>query len=639
MALLSPGVQVVEIDASAIVPTVSNSVAVFGGSFEKGPVGKYSLITNEAELVNFYGYPRSWNYNDFYQCANFLKYGNSLLVSRAANTNGSSTPISGITVTAQEAVGQTVIEVAETAGLTVGMYVTFGTAGAGAEFYRVTAIAPDVSFTIDRGLEVLVPAAATVNVFDISMNGVFEAVDTLGTPVAESAYVGKLKVLGSYDDFENQFDSIAFADSAAGKFKFIARNPGTWGNLVKIAIAKPSDFGTATPSFAFDGIGLDDLFDYVPTGNQLAIIIEDNGSIVEKYTVSTDPLEKDHNNKSIYIENVINNNSNYLFVKENTANTDAVKSYLFSANGTPGTLGQLILGAEGNTGSDDIIASYDVFSNTELVDVDIVIANEAYITAAVSLADTRKDCITFVGAAYGDVVGKKATDAVSALVTARQSGAYNINSMFVCFTGNYVYQYDRYNDVNRWVNVAGHIAGLRAQTSTSRASWFASAGLERGQLAAVIKLAYSPNQAQRDSLYKNSINPLVSFPGQGTVMWGQKTLLSKASSFDRVNVRGLFNTLERSLAKMAKYQVMEFNDNFTRNRIVSMIKPFLSSVKSGRGIEDYLVICDLTNNTPDVISRNELVVDIFIKPTFVAEFIQLRFTNAGTNSFSTVTGG
>jgi len=150
----------------------------------------------------------------------------------------------------------------------------------------------------------------------------------------------------------------------------------------------------------------------------------------------------------------------------------------------------------------------------------------------------------------------------------------------------------RYNDVYRWINLAGDIAGLRAQTNSSRATWFASAGLERGVVKNVTKLAFNPTSAQRDLLYKNSLNPVVTFPGQGTVMWGQKTMLDRPSSFDRVSTRGLFNTLERSLAKMAKYQVMEFNDNFTRNRIVSMIKPFLGTVQAGRGIVDFLVICD-----------------------------------------------
>jgi phage tail sheath protein FI len=211
--------------------------------------------------------------------------------------------------------------------------------------------------------------------------------------------------------------------------------------------------------------------------------------------------------------------------------------------------------------------------------------------------------------------------------------------MFCVLIGQYKYQYDRYSDKNRWVGIQGDIAGLRAQTTTNRASWFASAGLERGQIKNVIKFAFNPNQAQRDLLYKVGINPAVQFPGDGQVMWGQKTSLTRPRSFHRVNVRGLFNTLERALSKMARYQIMEFNDTFTRNRIVSMINPYLGSVKAGRGVQDFLVICDETNNTPDVISRNQLIVDVYIKPTYVAEFIQLRFTNAGTNSFSSVIGG
>ena len=194
-----------------------------------------------------------------------------------------------------------------------------------------------------------------------------------------------------------------------------------------------------------------------------------------------------------------------------------------------------------------------------------------------------------------------------------------------------------YTDSYRWVNIAGDIAGLRAQTSSGKAAWWASAGLERGQLKGVSKVAFSPNQEQRDQLYKYSINPVVSFPGQGVVMWGQKTLLDRQSSFDRVNIRSLFNYLERSLSKMAKYQIMEFNDSYTRNRIVSMIKPFLATVQSGRGIQDYKVVCDESNNTADIIANNQLVVDIMVQPTYVAEKILLRFTNSGTNSFSSVT--
>jgi len=449
---------------------VSNSVAVFGGSFVKGSVGQYTLISNQNDLISFYGYPTNKNYNEWYQCYNFLQYGDSLLVSRAANSNGKATLVSGVSITGAEIVGSTVLEMASTTGLSVGDYVTFGEFVVGMPFYQITAIAANVSITIDRGLEDATLAGATVSKFDIAMNAHFESVDTAGTEVAVSDYVGMLKNPGSYPEYEMMADSVAFTDDH-GKFKFIAKNPGAWGNEIEIAIAKPSDFGTAIPSMAFDGISLDELFDYAPINKQLAIVIADNGEIVERFTVSTDPTEKDINNKSIYIENVLNLQSNYVYCKDNTANTTDTKSYLFSSNGVVGSTAKLIIGTDGTTGLDDIMLAYELFENKEMLDIDIVIGNEFSPSVALNLAETRRDCIAFIGAKYGDVVGKKASDAVSAMVTTRKTGDLNINSMFAVLGGNYLYQYDRFNDVNRWINCAGSISGLRAATSTNRASW------------------------------------------------------------------------------------------------------------------------------------------------------------------------
>ncbi len=182
------------------------------------------------------------------------------------------------------------------------------------------------------------------------------------------------------------------------------------------------------------------------------------------------------------------------------------------------------------------------------------------------------------------------------------------------------------------------MAGIRCSVSTSNASWWVSAGMKRGIIRGVDKMAFSPSQPQRDILYKNGINPLVTFPGTGHLVWGNKTLLPYASSFDRINTRSLFNTLERSMAKAARSEIFEFNDPYTRNSLISMFNPYLASVQAGRGITDYLVVCDTTNNTPDVISRNELVCDIYIRPNYAAEFIQLNFINSGTRSFASVIG-
>jgi hypothetical protein len=638
--MLSPGVYTTEVDASTIAPSVSNSVGVFAGNFSQGPVEDYILITTVDELISFYGLPDDENYNDWYQAYNFLQYGNALYVARAANVDGTATAISGETLSDAIVADTTdIVSISDATLFTVGNYVTFAE---NKEFYKVKEVDDSIgteNITVDRLIEDAFEIGDVINDYIVSLNGVAEAISECGAEVTEFDYVNDYISINNEDDFESKETSIAMTGDDA-KVKFIARNSGSWSQNIEVAIATPSAFTTEVASEAFDGIALNDLFEFFPTGTEVGVIVRYNDIIQEIFTVDFNSAAKDNNNKSTYIESVINNQSNYLFVKDNTANTTAIADYLAEVAGVAGTGPlTLVLGNDSPIQEDDLLTAYELWSNKEELDIDIVIANELSPTAAKNLCDSRKDCIAFMGANPIDIVGKKAAIAVGNLVEWRKTGTAKFNNMFVVACGNYKYQYDRYNDKNRWINIAGDIAGLRAQTTTNRASWWASAGLERGQVKNVKKLAFNPNQGQRDLLYKNGINPIVSFPGQGTCMWGQKTLLDKPSSFDRVNVRGLFNTVERSLSKMAKYQVMNFNDNFTRNRIISMTKPFLSTVQAGRGIQDFLVICDTSNNTPDVISRNQLIVDIFIKPTYVAEFIHLRFTNAGTNSFAEIIGG
>ena len=707
--MLSPGIFIEETDVSTIVPTVSNSIGVFGGQFAKGPVGTYKLITSVDELISNYGLPSNTNYNDFYQAWNFLQYGNKLYVSRAANTDGNKLP-TGVTVNG----AHEETNVISVSGLDItSSYVTFGAAeevyyvvaksgevpvsftitditsdgslatcvllGHGLEdgleitissgafvgthtitvvdensFTFATSVADtttessvsatyeeDSTITLDRNLAVSINDLDVINEFYQTTNGVFEAVKNTATSAVSNfyEYIASNVIINNIDDFETKFNDIAFVNSTDSKLKIISRNPGKWANKLDIAIATPSVFGKEIPTQAFEGIQLDALFEYAPTGSEVAIVIKEGDKIVETFLVSFDESAKDFNNKSLYIENVINTTSNYIYVKVNNVAGD-IKDYCYSIEGTLEETIKLWLADDSDIQANDLISAYEVWENKEAVDIDIIIANEVDGgSSAHSLVSSREDCIAFIGAKYEDVVGKKASDAISNLLEWRKSGDLNNkSSMFNVACANYKYQYDRYNDVYRWVNIAGDIAGLRAQTSTNRASWWASAGIDRGQIKNAIKLAFNPTQGMRDILYKNSLNPICSFPGQGTVMYGQKTLLDKASSFDRVNTRGLFNTLERALGKMARYQVMEFNDSFTRNRIVSMIKPYLSSVKAGRGIDDFLVVCDTSNNTNDIISRNQLIVDIYIKPNYVAEFVNLRFTNAGTNSFSEIIG-
>ena len=452
--------------------------------------------------------------------------------------------------------------------------------------------------------------------------------------------------------FDDNYDSIGFT-SPKSKVKFISRNPGKWSKNIKICIARPESFElndvseNHIPRYAFPGILVDDFFEYAPKDGQVAVLIydEESDQVVETYIASFDKDAKDSNNKSMYIETLINKNSDYVFCKVNEANNSEIADYTLrysvDENGNSKYLGTTLAlknGSDSSIQADDLIDAYELFENKEEIDIDNVIGNELDGgKTAINLVTVRKDCIAFIGAYYDDVVNKKSQKAVENLVQWRKTGDLNVNSMFSVAIGNYAQIYNKYSDKNIWVNMAGMCAGLRSQTSKNYDSWWASAGLERGQLQNIIKLAFNPTQAQRDTLYKNSINPVATFPSLGTVLWGQKTLLGSASSFDRVNVRALFNTLERSLAKMAKSTVMEFNDTYTRSRICSEIKPYLAQVQAGRGIQGFMVVCDESNNTPQIIANNQLVVDIYIQPTYVAEMIRLNFINSGTNSFSTET--
>ena len=452
--------------------------------------------------------------------------------------------------------------------------------------------------------------------------------------------------------FDDNYDSIGFT-SPKSKVKFISRNPGKWSKNIKICIARPESFElndvseNHVPRYAFPGILVDDFFEYAPKDGQVAVLIydEESDQVVETYIASFDKDAKDSNNKSMYIETLINKNSDYVFCKVNEANNSEIADYTLrysvDENGNSKYLGTTLAlknGSDSSIQADDLIDAYELFENKEEIDIDNVISNELDGgKTAINLVTVRKDCIAFIGAYYDDVVNKKSQKAVENLVQWRKTGDLNVNSMFSVAIGNYAQIYNKYSDKNIWVNMAGMCAGLRSQTSKNYDSWWASAGLERGQLQNIIKLAFNPTQAQRDTLYKNSINPVATFPSLGTVLWGQKTLLGSESSFNRVNVRALFNSLERALAKMAKSTVMEFNDTYTRSRICSEIKPYLAQVQAGRGIQGFMVVCDESNNTPQIIANNQLVVDIYIQPTYVAEMIRLNFINSGTNSFSTET--
>jgi len=474
--------------------------------------------------------------------------------------------------------------------------------------------------------------------------------------------------------------------SEMGKLRFFTRTPAA--DTVEVAIANKEDFetlydlNTSKPynlAIAFmethgkleQGMYLTDLFQYYPAEGEIGLVFK-QGDNVETFVVSFNPRGVDGNGKSNYIETVINENSKLLYVLENKAVTDMPATYLSQdkygmmkeeltekivpaykpSEDKWGVATETITVQGGkapkiSTGS--LHNAYFTVEDKEKYEIDVVIGNERNPSAAQDLAEKRKDCIAFIGARYEDTVGKKAIDATNDIIRylteedptkrAKSSlGSKLQRTMFSAFFGNYFKIYDTYNKTHRWINVAGDMAGVRCSVTTENASWWVSAGMRRGIINNIERMAFTPSEPMRDQLYKNSINPLVTFPGTGNLVWGNKTMQAYASAFDRINVRNMFSTIERAMAKAAKSQLFEFNDPYTRNAILSMFNPYLATVKAGRGLTDFLVICDESNNTPDVISRNELRVDIYVKPNYAAEFINLNFINVGTRSFSEVIG-
>ena len=370
------------------------------------------------------------------------------------------------------------------------------------------------------------------------------------------------------------------------------------------------------------------------------------GAVLEKYAfVSKASNAKTENGTNNYFKDVLNNTSNYVWWLS-TPTTGSGQT----AWGQPIVGGSIFNALLGNYsvalsgGVDDFIATdaekiaaFSLFDNTELYQIAYIAAGQA--TTAVanyiisSIAEVRKDVIAFVSpedistAAVIIGSGSVATTKINAYRNALPS------TSFAAIDTGYKYQYDRYNDMYQYVPLNGDVAGLCARTDNTNDPWFSPGGLNRGQIKNVVKLAVNPTQADRDALYMNGVNPVVSFPGQGVVLYGDKTMLAKPSAFDRIGVRRLFIILEKSVAVAAKFQLFEFNDGFTRAQFKNMIEPFLRDIQGRRGINDFQVVCDTSNNTDQVISSNNFVADIYIKPNYSINYITLNFI-AGRQSVS-----
>ncbi len=463
--------------------------------------------------------------------------------------------------------------------------------------------------------------------------------------------IGGVKINNSTDYSTNYEGGLGMVGEFAAKY------PGSLGNSIAVSMADMDTYAAWEYAGQFDGApgtssntssvgGLKDEV-HVIVLDALGLWTGTRGAILEKYAFlskASDARKSDGSNN--YYRDAINTNSKYIWW---TGHPASGVNWGNQAQGTTFStisVGDVITSAVGGVvlsgGVDDIDptdgqlqSAFALFANAEQYDISLIPTGG--VSAAVAkfvieqVAEFRKDCMAFVSPVNittGEVI--TGVDAVEDIVAYRKDASFNVNSSYAVLDSGYKYQYDRYNDVYRWIPLNGDIAGLCARTDYTNDAWWSPSGLNRGQIKNVVKLAFSPNKTERDELYKNGVNPVVSFPGQGIVLFGDKTLLAKPSAFDRINVRRLFIVLEKAIATAAQYQLFEFNDGFTRAQFRSMVEPFLRDVQGRRGVTDFRVKCDDTNNTGEVIDRNEFVADIFIKPARSINFITLNFVAART---------
>ncbi len=380
--------------------------------------------------------------------------------------------------------------------------------------------------------------------------------------------------------------------------------------------------------------------------DQVSVVVVDEdgqisgtpGTVLEVYenlSRATDAIGED--GTTAFYKTIINDNSRYVWATNDRgeAPTAAAVSLTNSTTSLP-YVKSFIGGRDGITESNATVtalaAAYDLFADATSVDTSLIMtgksvgaSNGAQLANYLidNIAEVRKDCVVFISPQKEDVVGTAVEGSQAANIVQFRQSVRNTSYAFI--DSGYKYQYDKYNDVYRYVPLNGDIAGLTARSDDLRDPWFSPAGFNRGQIRNLVKLAYSPNKTDRDLLYKNDVNPVITQPGQGTVLFGDKTALGRPSAFDRINVRRLFIVLQKTISTAANQMLFEFNDEFTRAQFLNLVEPFLRDVQGRRGITDFRVVCDETNNTPEVVDTNRFVGDIYVKPAKSINFIQLNF--------------
>jgi hypothetical protein len=594
---VSPGVEIKEFDLTAIVPAVSTTPSGFVGAFEWGPSEQRVLINSEKTLRETFGNPskKTFYSTSWFVAQNFLTYGSNLLVGRV--------------------------------------------------------------------------------VLDSDTN----AIDSLSQQLLET---GDSVLIKNRANFEETYKNISPTD-----FIFAAKYPGTLANGLTVLVY---DVGSLTEvestNTSFTELQLQGFINkdapntssYASAINSNAedevhiVVVDSTGkftgnkdTVVESFLgLSKAPSAKNPDGTTNYWRNVINNRSLYLWAGAAETDTEVeseegiltddtiawdyevsltlpyrrigLKEYTL----TGGTLTE-VTSVNRTDVESNVAAAFDLlFGDSEEVDVSLLIAGDlqsdggTWAKRIIEIAEARKDCVAFVSPPTEAVIQASATERADVVLNYRNGGVDGYiglgSSSYGVMDSGPKYQYDRYNDRFIYVPLCGDIAGCCVRTDTTREPWYSPAGYDRGRINNIVKLVYNPNKEQRDLLYQKGVNPVVTFQGSGAILFGDKTLQTKASAFDRINVRRLFIVLEKAIATAAKFQLFEFNDAFTRNQFRQLVEPFLRDVQGRRGISSYAVVCDESNNPPSIVDSNQFVADIFIAPARSINFIKLNFVATPT---------
>ena len=642
---VSPGVQVQEIDATNVIPAVSSSTGAYCGHFRWGPAEDVTTVSSGKGLVDSFGEPDSTDISaeHFYPAAMFLDYGIDLKVVRIATTsmvNATTTASSSLLIknlthyrdnynTGAASVGNYGARYAGALGNSLKIQACGGTAA-----FAATTVTTTNGTTAILGTSVEVTLGEKFIVGDI--------ITAIGSDVVrykisaitfDSGATGAATVTIAQEDDSTQGLAVAVSSGAN-----ISRE---WEHARLFSKAP----GTSTYASGRSSAGVTDEIHIVVTDED-GLISGIPGTVLETYEALSKASDaKDEFGTTNYYVTVLENKSSYVYWLDHSSTFGSSGAAAAGVTFGTGTLPDSLSFTNGSDGrqpttGQKIVAWNTHFGSADNQDISLIISGSgqadngsgsavvtraeatSYYNQLMNIAEDRKDCVVFFSPLKSDVVDSGVSGAINVKATAETLNSSSYASM----SSNWLYIYDRYNDRYCYVPDNGAVAGLCARTDYTNDAWYSPAGFNRGQLFGVTKLAFNPTQANRDALYKARVNPVVTFPGQGTLLFGDKTLISNAgSAFSRINVRRLFIVLEKAISTAAKFQLFEFNDSFTRANFRAAIEPFLRTVQGRRGIYDFSVICDETNNTAGVVDASQFVASIFVKPARSINFITLTF--------------